>query len=362
MPIGTRRCSNRPRGLREKLLVLSVCSIAILATSACGQNSSSDIGPNPGQRQSSAVDPRTLAIPASQDGRFSVDTPQSVRDAEANARATGPFSNVKPLEIKQGGSLGSLGLNLKTMFVDDLKDPNARIDRLESAVIAMQEDMKTLAPSMQRMAVIEQDLEALVGQLEAVLQEESGHQPAATPYVAPAPASNDGPVSLQSMEDSDPMPLSAEDTAAPMATPPAATPAPAAAAPTPAPTPAPTAAAPAKTQSPSGLSVLDVRLGEHTGKTRLVFDVTGSATFRADLDNAEKILIVEIEKAAWNAAATKTLSSPMVQSYSTQALDGGNGVRVILVLKKNASISSQSLLKPEGAQPNHRIVIDLTHG
>lgn len=359
MPIGTRRCSDRPRGLREKLLVLSVCSIAILATSACGQNSSSNVGPNPGQRQSSVVDPRTLAIPASQDGRFSVDTPQSVRDAAADTRATGPFSNIKPLEIKQGGSLGSLGLNLKTMFVDDLKDPNARIDRLESAVIAMQEDMKTLAPSMQRMAVIEQDLEALVGQLEAVLQEEGGQQPAETPhpYPDPAPASDDGPVSLQSMEDADPMPLSAQDTAAPQK----ATPAPAAATPA-APAPAPATTAAAKTQSPSGLSVLDLRLGEHTGKTRLVFDVTGTATFRADLDNAEKILIVEIEKAAWNAAATKTLSSPMVQSYSTQALDGGNGVRVILVLKKGASISSQSLLKPEGAQTNHRIVIDLTHG
>jgi hypothetical protein len=345
MPIGTRRCSNRPRDLREKLLVFCVCSIAILATSACGQNSSSNVGPNPGQRQSSAVDPRTLALPASQDGRFSVDTPQSMRDA-ADTRAGGPFSNIKPLEIKQGGSLGSLGLNLKSMLVDDLKDPNARIDRLESAVIAMQEDMKTLAPSMQRMAVIEQDLEALVGQLEAVLQEESGHQPTATPYASSAPASNDGPISLQAMEDADPMPLGAEDNTA--SAPATATPAP--------------AATPAKTQSPSGLGVLDLRLGEHTGKTRLVFDVNGAVTFRADLDNAEKILIVEIEKAAWNAAAAKTLSSPMVQSYSTQALDGGNGVRVILVLKKNATISSQSLLKPEGAQANHRIVIDLTHG
>jgi hypothetical protein len=341
--------------LREKLLIVSVCSIAILATSACGLNSSDNVGPNPGQKQSSAVDPRTLAIPASQDGRFSVDTPQSVRDAAADARATGPFSTIKPLEIKQGGSLGSLGLNLKTMFVDDLRDPNARIDRLEGAVIAMHEDMKTLAPSMQRMAVIEQDLEALVGQLEAVLQEEGG-QPAPSPYNAMPPASNDGPVSLQAMQDADPMALSEEDTAAPMETP-----EPAATAPTPAPAPTP-AATPAKTQSPSGLSVLDLRLGEHAGKTRLVFDVTGTTTFRADLDNAEKILIVEIEKAAWNAAATKTLSSPMVQSYSTQALDGGNGVRVILVLKKNATISSQSLLKPEGAQTNHRIVIDLTHG
>lgn len=360
MPIGTQRYACRLRDLREKLLVLSVCSIAVLAMSACGQNSNGTVGPNPGQRQSSAVDPRTLAIPTSQDGRFSVDTPQSVRDAAATT--PGPFSDVKPLEIKQGGSLGSLGLNLKTMFVDDLKDPNARMDRLEGAVIAMQADMKTLAPSMQRMAVIEQDLEALVGQLEAVLNEESGQTGTtaahATPYTDTAPqhndtGANDSPVSLQSMQESDPTALSMEDTAAP---------APAA---TPAPTPTTTAAAKtqsAPTQSSSGLGVSDLRLGEHPGKTRLVFDVTGMTTFRADLDNAEKILIVEIDKAAWNSAAAKTLSSPMVQSYSTQALDGGNGVRVILVLKKNASISSQSMLKPEGAQSNHRLVIDLTHG
>jgi hypothetical protein len=346
MPIGTRRCSYRPRDLREKLLVVCVCSIAILALSGCGWNSSDNVGPNPGQKQSSAIDPRDIAIPASQDGRFSVDTPQAIRDGEMNARASGPFSNIKPLEIKQGGSLGALGLNLKTMFVDDLKDPNARIDRLESAVIAMQEDMKTLAPSMQRMAVIEQDLEALVGQLEAVLQEE-GAQPstssysAPTPYNAPQTQSTDGPVSLQAMQDADPMALAEDDVAAP--------------APAPAPTPAPKS-------TPSGLSVLDLRLGEHANKTRLVFDLSGATSFRADLDNAEKILIVEIEKAAWNAAASKTLSSPMVQSYSTQPLDGGNGVRVILVLKKNATISSQSMLKPEGTQSKHRLVIDLAHG
>ena len=361
MPIGTRRSFGRFRDLRRKLILCALLSLMTLGMGACGFGSSEDAGPNPGQKQSTAADPRTLATPASQDGRFSVDTP-SLQDVNGNNPRAGPLGDVKPLELKPGGSLGSLGLNTKTFLSDELKDPDARLDRLENAVSAMHTDMSTLAPAMQRMAMMEKDIEALVSQLETLLQEEGGTAQAVPPQPVEAPQPLSPMMDIPAQEDP-----AAQATAPPprvqqntIPKPPAATPVP-----DPAPTPATTPTTPpASTPAPiaaqvDGTNVTALRLGEHADKTRMVFDINGPVTFRTDLDNGEKLLVIEIDGAGWSTAATKAMSSPLIQSYSTQALDGGKGTRIIMVLKRDSSIISQSVLKPDGANPNHRLMIDL---
>ena len=101
-----------------------------------------------------------------------------------------------------------------------------------------------------------------------------------------------------------------------------------------------------------------MRVGEHPGKTRMVFDMTGASSYRYDLDNAENLLVLEIANAGWAAAATQNFTkSPIIQSYSTQAMDGG-GTRVIMQLKRAANVAYEAVLKPEGAN-GHRLVIDL---
>ncbi len=102
-----------------------------------------------------------------------------------------------------------------------------------------------------------------------------------------------------------------------------------------------------------------IRLGEDGGKTRLVIDLSGSVTHRTDLDNDEKILVIEIPGAGWTAAASKALSSSVVQSYTTQPLENAKGTRLIVTLKKPATILLDKELPPEATNKNYRLVIDL---
>lgn len=284
---------------------------------------------------------------------------------------TGPFAGVTPLELTPGGSLGSLGLNLEPLFSEELKNPNDRIERLEATVLAMQTDLQTLAPSMQRMAVVEKDLAAAVQELRDILNEQNGTaktaatQAAATPTPTPAPRRVVPPAKTAT-------PTPTIKTEAPVTQKEAvvktqadgvagailpdtggiSTPAPS--------TPAAAASTEAGTGSASTIRAL--RLGEHANKTRLVFDVTTKPVYRTDLDNNEKLLVVEIDNAAWSGKIPSTLSSPMIQSYSTQALENNAGTRIIMVLKKSAKISTQEVLNPESANGPYRLVLDLTNG
>lgn len=284
------------------------------------------------------------------------------------AEDSGPFADIVPLEIKPGGSLGSLGLNLKPLLGDSTQNADTRFNRLEGAVIAMQEDLKTLAPSMQRLAVIEQDLDELVSQLEILLQEESGLPAPVSPVMeTPVPQQQSyEPQSLVPETDADlasavptetPQPkpanilsenseeISGTDDAAVVKT----------SLEKPAQEQQP---APAELQPPASLRATSLRLGEHADKTRIVIDLSGPVTYRHDLDNDEKILVIEMEKAAWSGPASQNVSSPLVQSWSTQAMEGG-GTRLILVLKHDTSVMQASLLKPEGANTQFRLMVDL---
>lgn len=283
---------------------------------------------------------------------------------------TGPFAGVTPLELTPGGSLGSLGLNLEPLFAEDLKNPDDRLDRLEATVLAMQTDLQTLAPSMQRMAVVEKDLAAAVQELRDILNEQNNTAltaAAAAPTPAPAPAPRRVvPPATQAK----PAPVNKTETPAVekqavvktqadgvagailpdtggISTPVAATPA----------APENNIAA-----TPSAPAIRALRLGEHSNKTRLVFDVTAKPVYRTDLDNNEKLLIVEIDNAAWAGKIPSALSSPMVQSYSTQALENNAGTRIIMVLKKSAKIGYQEVLNPETANGPYRLVLDLSNG
>jgi hypothetical protein len=348
MPIGTQRPPGRSWDMKRKLFLNFTLSIAILGVSACGFGEGN--GSKPGQREQSAIpDPRSLATPASQDGRFGIDPITS-----SETKPTGPFANVSPLEIRPGGSLGSLGLNLKTYMSGELNDPNARIRRLEDTVVAIHSDVATLAPAMQRMALIERDIEELIKQLEILLNEDGSAQ---TLPAMPAPAAGPGnvPVPLLNLEDQPieealaPEPLTAPTTeiATPQIEP---------AQKIEAPTPPPATTMPKATV---GTSVTAVRIGQHEGRSRIVMDITGPVTPRVDLDNMERLLVVELPNVVWGTSSMQNFSGPLLQSLSTQALDNNGGTRAILVLKKESAILSQSVLKPGDGNQFHRLVIDL---
>ena len=106
------------------------------------------------------------------------------------------------------------------------------------------------------------------------------------------------------------------------------------------------------------LRVLGVRVGEHPGKTRFVMDLSNTAPkYSVDIDNTEKLAVVELPGTGWEAAMSNTLKkSAFVQSYSVQKTDSGS--RVVILLKKPAQLAMNSAMKPNHVH-GHRIAFDL---
>ncbi|QQG36940.1 MAG: AMIN domain-containing protein [Micavibrio aeruginosavorus] len=130
--------------------------------------------------------------------------------------------------------------------------------------------------------------------------------------------------------------------------------------------PAVATAAPAPTNAAYTPPVLDVtsiqavRFGQHdNGKSRLVIDTSAARDFHYDIDNAERILVLEIPGTVWNAGpVTKNiLDHPLVQSM-TAAPDGQGGTRVVFQLLKPVQVLWSQAIPPSGSQ-GHRIVVDI---
>lgn len=116
------------------------------------------------------------------------------------------------------------------------------------------------------------------------------------------------------------------------------------------------AAAPA---SGGSNAVTGVRIGEHGTKTRLVFDLDGKTkpAFKYDLDNGEKLLLVEMPSSSWTGKSSGKPKSPLVEGWTASAgADGGSTVAI--QLKKDARVLSTEFLKAEGKDPA-RLVVDI---
>ena len=108
----------------------------------------------------------------------------------------------------------------------------------------------------------------------------------------------------------------------------------------------------------SGPGVRDVRVGDHPGKTRLVLDLSKSGTFTYDLDNNEKLLLVDLPSMPWSAAASKAFSKdPLIARYN--ASDNGNGGTMLAIqLKQPVRVLAAETLAPNNVYGN-RIMLDI---
>jgi N-acetylmuramoyl-L-alanine amidase len=336
-----------------------------------------------------------LAFSLSACGDMGSSSPGSAAQPAASSSATAPSDSatIAPLMAPPGSnerppSPGSLGrpigadglpalqpakgvnVSVDTLFTEDIRDPIERIKRVETAVIEMRRDFDATMPAIKRLVAIEQDIQLLTSQLETLLSSEPPQQEMTSIDEMPAqpaplvsadmiekPAGSDlaSQAPMQSTEpDPAPQPAPAEEAPAVAAQP---TPPPQVAESPPARPPPETAIPPPAT--PAGLVATGLRLGEHADKTRIVIDVTGSVTYRHDLDNSEKFLVIELDNAGWSGVTNQVLSSPLVQSWSTQALENGKGTRIILVLSRATDVIYEDLLPPESGSSNYRLVIDL---
>jgi len=240
-----------------------------------------------------------------------------------------------------------LGMNVEAMFIDRIKDDDRRFERVENAVKDLRREFEAVKPSILRLVAVEDDMQQLVMQLEALLRDE--------PPVQQAYQVDSSPIPLVQQQD-----RMASAPVRPSSLPPKAQP-----------PPEPQAVAvqkavPTRTSSggksvvagAGGVQVQKLRIGEHRDKTRLVFDVTGAASYRYDIDNNEKLMIVELPGTGWSGPMQWTSGkAPLLASYTVSPLDGG-GSRVIVQLKHAASVVYESTLAGGGGKP-HRIVVDL---
>ena len=236
------------------------------------------------------------------------------------------------------------GVNNVQLFEKELRDPDERLDRLENAVQELRNHFDSLSPSVVRLVAIEKDIQNLIGQLEILVEEDSGqNQTQSPPQMMTAPSAAPPPLA-----NSEPLPLRNElPPAEALASPPAA----------PSTLPPETMSPPV---APSEAEVFGLRVGEHPAKTRIVLDVSKKVSYGLDLDTEEKILVVELPETGWGAPETKTFGkdSPLLSSYKASPSNGGKGTLLILQLKKDARLLSESIIKAEQGN-GARIVIDL---
>ena len=278
-----------------------LCSVLL---SSCGFSFGND--------KSSDKPAKTIGNTASKPG---LDTPPIANDRPGNA-----LPGLQP----------PLGVNTSSLFPAGLDDDTDRINRLETAVQALRNDFDEMAPAMTRLAGVEGDLQDLITQLEALLVETEEPEPA--PAFQPAQRA--------------PMPLAGPQSSGP--------PAQMAEKPPPAPPPSTT---PPPVSGKSG--VLDMRVGEHPDKTRIVLDVGGAADFSYDLDNGEKILVIELPNSKWQTTTQGTYSkSPVLKSYRTDSMNNGAGARLILQLKGPATVIYSGSIKGKRAGEK-RVILDL---
>lgn len=376
MPFGTGRPSGRSWELkRNKVLIYALCLLTV-SFAGCGY-SPTESNKNNGSNKVGSLDPRDLATPPTAADGITVEMPaNAIRTPGEAAIASDAFTQAGQFEPRPGGMLGSLGMNLDTYFAEDIQDPIDRIKRLERALTAIQGDLKTVAPPIQRLVSVETDIQELVTQLQILLENDSQPSsplPAATSVPKPDTASQASPQVTQLAnaagaaeevpeqprpeKQATPPPTPPPDTSPVVANqtaPPVPVPVPEATPPPPAPEPK---AAPPTTTDAGTPSVVDLRIGEHADKTRLVLDLNANASFAADLDNNEHILVIELPDAGWSAAQQQTFDkSPLLKGYTVES--GGKGSMLILQLRKASGILAQQKLEGETGK-GQRIVIDL---
>lgn len=122
---------------------------------------------------------------------------------------------------------------------------------------------------------------------------------------------------------------------------------------------APKPAPPVAVETYQGPPMLaSVRAGEHPGRTRLVLDVGRETPFSYDLDNFEKILMINLPEAAHGKELRGVLqSSPFVAAYQSQPTETGS--RLFVQLRQPVKILKADNIRAT-AENGARIFFDIT--
>lgn len=359
---------------------LTMASVSVL--SACAGGKAQPVGQAPAPMPAEQTAPLTTSA-------------LLAADQQANV-----YTRLSRLEADVAGmknQMGQIGPILEKMpaLQDKLGELVTELQRIDARVAAAQEHVEALPPatapvtttrtvtakpepaSMAPMRASPPEPMVKPAPAKGLVTTSAAPTPAekpSTPKIIPekAPAKTAEPVT----------PTAKPEAAAAKVETPKMAPAPAAAMTAPAPTPAPvtttvttsvsTTAAPAPMPTPAvaeptmttatplqAAKIEQVRVGDYPDKTRLVLDVSRKVPFTTDLDNAEKILIIDLDAPDFAAPAGASFAtSPLVASYTAQAVAGGKS-RLIVQLREPIVVARTQSLPPNG-EKGERIVLDLT--
>ncbi len=225
----------------------------------------------------------------------------------------------------------------KAMVADG--DLANRLTALEKSVQSLQQQFAEAKPTLEKMEAAERQFRALSLELDRISSTYGLVRPQ-VPAVPPVIAPHVMAKPIISPQDHVPKPVAKPKQVAKKPETAAAKPAPVAA---------------------GKVTVNAVRLGaQQNGKTRVVLDLSGPGQFSYDLDEQEKILVIELKNASAKDTLQKSgLASPIVQSYSVQ--NDGSDARIILQLKDGATVTGSDSLGPSSGA-GHRVYVDLAKG
>ncbi len=232
------------------------------------------------------------------------------------------------------------GINVDALFSEQLKNDGERFDRVENAVLDLRKEFESYKPSIVRLAAVESDIQNLIKELEVLLQETPPSDVAAKPVDLTSKSTSPSLTVEQLNPEPQKPPEKVQEKP------------------------------PEKVKrAPKAKKVLphydhtiaeNLRAGEHADKIRIVLDTNKNTEFSIDLDNDEKLIIVELPNAKWvGKSAHKFTGSKLLESYSVEPVNEDKGSLIIIALKKGTEIKRQKRLNPDKSNPYHRIYFDL---
>lgn len=264
----------------------------------------------------------------------------------------------------------TMGVNLETYFAQDIKDPVTRIERLENVILAMHKDMQGFANISPPRKSVEY---VSTGAPQSLTPSGNAVMPQAA--AAPGAMMQGGAVPMMVPEDEEGLRMQAQQQALLARSYPAVIPqnvqipdtvmepvrsAYAVGASPPARQQTSAPAMPNAGAAGTANMVTGIRVGEHPDKVRIVFDVSGTAAYTADLDNGEKILVVDMPESGWQAPSTAQYSKKsLLSSYRIDPAQNGRGNIAVFQLKRNSRIIKQQQI-PALSGGGSRIFIDLS--
>jgi len=105
-------------------------------------------------------------------------------------------------------------------------------------------------------------------------------------------------------------------------------------------------------------NITRMRVGDHPGKTRIVFDASAPIVTGVEMANGGRVVYLTFDNTDWQAQSIRSFVSHPVLSGS-EARVSNNGTILKIQMKKPVRVLPLKRYPPNGQYNNHRIAIDI---